>query len=243
MNPQLSKTSKNLHTLAFILNLESSTKVCSVSLAENGNTISFREHFGEYAHAEKLTVFARDVIQEAGLTFSDLSAVAVSKGPGSYTGLRIGVSAAKGFAYALDIPLISVPTLQSMAFSAIKKLNVEDKLLCPMIDARRMEVYTAIYDKELNIITDVAAEIIDENSFSEIFEKHSILFFGDGAAKCKAVFEDNPHAYFAEIEPSAVDLAELSFKKFKEQAFEDVAYFEPYYLKEFVTTTPKKLIR
>jgi tRNA threonylcarbamoyladenosine biosynthesis protein TsaB len=229
--------------LAFILNLESSTKVCSVSLAENGNTIAFRENFGEYVHAEKLTVFAQEAVQEAGLTFANLSAVAVSKGPGSYTGLRIGVSAAKGFAYALDIPLISVSTLQSMAFSATKRLDVKDKLLCPMIDARRMEVYTAIYDKNLNIICDVAAEIIDENSFSEIFDKHSILFFGDGASKCKPVFEEKPNAFFAELEPSAIDLAELSYQKFKEQAFEDVAYFEPYYLKEFFTTTPKKPIR
>jgi tRNA threonylcarbamoyladenosine biosynthesis protein TsaB len=226
-----------------ILNLETATKVCSVSLSKDEEIISYREYFGEYAHAEKLTVFVQQVLKEAQLAFSDLDAVAVSKGPGSYTGLRIGVSAAKGFAFTLEIPLLAVSTLENMALQAIRKTGDPSALYCPMIDARRMEVYCAFYDKELKEIQKTSAEIIDENSFDGLLKTHKVFFFGDGSAKCREVLGANPSAVFLEgIGPSSLSMAPLSLAAFKAEKFENVAYFEPFYLKEFVTTVPKKKI-
>ncbi|MBA3900287.1 MAG: tRNA (adenosine(37)-N6)-threonylcarbamoyltransferase complex dimerization subunit type 1 TsaB [Bacteroidetes bacterium] len=236
--------------MAYILNIETATKVCSVALARDGESIAVREHFGAYAHAEKLTVFVEEVLKEAKLSFSDLSAVAVSKGPGSYTGLRIGVSAAKGFAFTLEIPLLAVSTLEGMTLNAIEKikqshpeLNPATILFCPMIDARRMEVYCAVYDAELQQILPVAAEIITESSFEDILKNHQLCFFGDGAQKCEEALGNNPNAVFLkDVDPSANAMIPLAYKLYQKQKFEDVAYFEPYYLKEFLATVPKNKI-
>lgn len=215
-----------------ILNIETATKNCSVSLAKNGQTIGCKELAEEgYSHAEKLHVFIEQLIQEAGITFSDLNAVAVSKGPGSYTGLRIGVSAAKGLCYALQIPLIAIDTLSILA----SQLHVEDGLIVPMIDARRMEVYSAIFDANMVLVREVEAEILTESSFSEYPQK--IHFLGDSSNKAQTVLS-RPNFVFhtANVFPSANEMSALSYQKFLSNSFEDVAYFEPYYLKDFLQT-------
>jgi len=179
--------------LGKILNIETSTQVCSVALAVDGKTIALQESNTESSHARQITVFAEQIMYKSGFTFQDLDAIAVSKGPGSYTGLRIGVSTAKGFCYSLDKPLISVGTLTSLANGMILKLAAEGKnpidfLFCPMIDARRMEVYSAVYDNRLHEVRKVLAEVIDENSFFDFFrQKKPLIFVGDGAAKCKEI--------------------------------------------------------
>lgn len=213
-----------------ILNIETATKNCSVALAENGKTILCKEISGEgYSHAEKLHVFIQQTISEAGYAFQDLKAVAVSRGPGSYTGLRIGVSAAKGLCFALGIPLISVDTLLILAAQA----NVSDGVIIPMLDARRMEVYSAIFSSDLEQIRGVKAEIIDENSFSEITEK--AYFVGDSNEKCKPVLTAQNFVFLDDvIFPSSNEMSALSFAKFQKSEFEDVAYFEPFYLKDFM---------
>lgn len=217
--------------MAYILNLETSTKNCSVSLAKNGETILCKEIAEQgYSHAEKLHVFIEEIVNEANLNFSEIKAVAVSKGPGSYTGLRIGVSAAKGLCYALQIPLISIDTMQVLA----KKANV-DGLIVPMIDARRMEVYSAIFDKNHNKIKDVEAEILTENSYQDFDQ--TIYFVGDCQEKCKTVLVKDNFKFLPEIVfPSANEMSQLSFEKFQNNDFEDVAYFEPFYLKDFMLT-------
>ncbi len=219
-----------------ILNIETSTKNCSVSIANNGKTVVCKElSEAGFSHAEKLHVFIEEVLLESKLIFKDLSAIAVSKGPGSYTGLRIGVSAAKGLCFALDIPLISVDTLQVLA----SKAEIDNGLIISMIDARRMEVYSAIFDKKYNKIRDVQAQILDENSFSEIEE--TVYFVGDCNQKAKTVLTKNNFVFIDDkIYPSANEMSKLSFEKFKNNDFEDVAYFEPFYLKDFLITTSKK---
>ncbi len=225
-----------------ILCIETSTTVCSVCVTANENQpageagiISFREINNGYTHAENLHIFIEEILEEAGLTFSQLSAVAVSKGPGSYTGLRIGVSAAKGLCYALHIPLISIDTLQSMAW-AIAQLKSDDILLCPMLDARRMEVYCTVYDKNLETVLPVNALVLDGESV-EIFNlEKSICFFGDGMSKAKDLLQKINRATFLEnIFPSAKNMAALAFKKFEQKQFENVTLYEPFYLKEFYT--------
>jgi len=217
--------------MAYILNLETSTKNCSVSLAKNGETILCKEIAEQgYSHAEKLHVFIEEIVNEANLNFSEIKAVAVSKGPGSYTGLRIGVSAAKGLCYALQIPLISIDTMQVLA----KKANF-DGLIVPMIDARRMEVYSAIFDKNHNKIKEVEAEILTENSYQDFDQ--TIYFVGDCQEKCKTVLVKDNFKFLPEIVfPSANEMSQLSFEKFQNNDFEDVAYFEPFYLKDFMLT-------
>ncbi len=213
----------------YILNIETATKNCSVSLAKNGETILCKEMAEQgYSHAERLHVFIEEILKETGIKFQDLKAIAVSKGPGSYTGLRIGVSAAKGFCYALDIPLISVDTLQVLA----KQVVVENGLIVPMIDARRMEVYSAVFDANHNKIMEVQAEILTENSYLEMTE--AIYFIGDCQEKCKTVLlKDNFHFLPEIVFPSAKEMSGLSYEKFLKNNFEDVAYFEPFYLKDF----------
>ena len=217
-------------TDVFILNIETATKNCSVSIAKNGETIALREIAEEgYSHAEKLHVFIEELLAENNLKFSDLNAIAVSQGPGSYTGLRIGVSSAKGFCYALNIPMIDIDTLQLLA----KQIQIEDGIIIPMIDARRMEVFTAIYDKNHNQIRNTQAEIIDETSYNEILEK--IHLVGDGTEKFKNTLTDDKFVFHSNvIFPSAKEMSELSFEKYKISDFVDVAYFEPYYLKDFI---------
>ncbi len=229
-----------------ILNIETSTQICSVALSVDGKTIALQESNTESSHARQITVFAEQLMYTADLNFQDLDAIAVSKGPGSYTGLRIGVSTAKGFCYSLDKPLISVGTLKSMANGMILKLtdegkNPDDFLFCPMIDARRMEVYTAVYDSRLREVRKVLAEIIDENSFADFFKQNKpLIFMGDGAAKCEEILTKvSQSAIFRkEFLASATYMAPLAEKKLKAGEFEDTAYFEPFYLKDFVAGIP-----
>lgn len=234
--------------MALILNLETATTVCSVSLAKDGVLLALKELNGDYSHAENLTLFIEDVLHQVEVNISALDAIAVSKGPGSYTGLRIGVSSAKGLCYALGKPLIAISTLQHLALSvssgrtALKILESELQfpLFCPMIDARRMEVYCAIFDSGNKEIQPIAAEIIEENSFSNILKSNHLIFFGDGAAKCKVLFSSNKNAFFIDdIVPSAQDMIVLSEQAFNNGRFEDVAYFEPFYLKDFVAGKKK----
>jgi len=223
--------------LAFILNIETATKNCSVSVAKDGETIALKElNDGGYSHAEKLHEFIKDVVLEAGIELSDLKAIAVSKGPGSYTGLRIGVSAAKGLCFALNIPLISVNTLQSLA----QTISIKAGYIIPLLDARRMEVYSSVYNEKHENCREVLAEIITENSFETYLEKDKVYFLGDGAEKCKE-FIQHPNAVFMDDKfPSAKEMCLLSYVKYKKNDIEDVAYFEPFYLKDFVVIISKK---
>ena len=221
--------------MIYILNIETATKNCSVSLSKNGETILCKEIAEQgYSHAEKLHVFIEDILKETEISVQDLKAIAVSKGPGSYTGLRIGVSTAKGLCYALNIPLISVDTLQVLA----KQVVVENGLIVPMIDARRMEVYSAVFDANQTKIMEVQAEILTENSYAEITE--AVYFIGDCQEKCKTVLiKDNFHFLPEIVFPSANEMSALSYEKFITNDFEDVAYFEPFYLKDFLIAKPK----
>jgi tRNA threonylcarbamoyladenosine biosynthesis protein TsaB len=225
--------------MALILNIETSTTVCSVALAINGNPSIIRATHDANSHAEMLTVLIDEILKTAGIQVSGLDAVAVSQGPGSYTGLRIGVSTAKGLCFSADIPLIAVDTLQAMAHGA-KRHHPAYNRLCPMIDARRMEVYCAVYDEDVNTIHETKAMIIDGDSFSELLDTHTVLFFGDGAGKCKSVLAENPNAHFLDdFHPSATFMSPLSYRKFLSGEFANLAYFEPYYLKDFLAGKPR----
>lgn len=221
--------------MAYILNIETATKNCSVALAQNGVTLFSKELAEEgYSHAEYLHVFIENVIAEAGITFEDLEAIAVSQGPGSYTGLRIGVSAAKGLCFALDLPLIAVDTLQTLA----RQVKHSEGLIIPMIDARRMEVYSAVFDVNYQLKRAIQAEIIDENSFAESTE--TIYFVGDCNEKCQTVLKASNFKFIDGIQyPSAKEMSQTSYEKFLDKEFVDVAYFEPFYLKDFMITTKK----
>lgn len=228
--------------MSLILHIETATQNCSVSISENGNLLALKEETGKYTHAENLSLFIKSVLEESKVDFKQLNAVSVSKGPGSYTGLRIGVSTAKGICFALDIPLISVDTLKNMACGAISQ-GVEADLYCPMIDARRMEVYAEIYDKNLNVVREVNADIVDEETYAELLKEKRVCFFGDGMAKCNELLSTCDNALFVErIEPSAKYMTEIATEKFIKKEFEDVAYFEPHYLKDFIAGKPKKLL-
>lgn len=220
--------------MAYILNLETATRNCSVGLALHGKIIVLNEHAGEgYAHAEKLHVFIDDVLKEAGISYKDLSAVAVSMGPGSYTGLRIGVSAAKGLCYSLNIPLIAIDTLEVLALA----ITPENGCIVPMIDARRMEAYTAVFSHDHKKLRSTEAEIIDEESFAAL--ARPVHLIGDGAAKCKELLSGDDFVYHDNILfPSAAQMAALSFYKHQKSDTVDVAYFEPYYLKDFIAGKP-----
>lgn len=228
--------------MALILQLETSTTSCSVALSLDGKTLAIKEKEERNIHASYLTLFIQEVLQTCGKQVHELDAVAVSMGPGSYTGLRIGVSTAKGLCYALDIPLIAINTLEAMAHGFKSTFEDQSCLYCPMIDARRMEVYAAVYNAQAEQILPVEARIIDENSFSELLQHQKIVFFGDGAMKCKETLDKSSNAIFIPgFLNSAKDLSLLAFKKFNNNQFEDVAYFEPFYLKDFLATQPKKL--
>ncbi|SHJ59933.1 tRNA (adenosine(37)-N6)-threonylcarbamoyltransferase complex dimerization subunit type 1 TsaB [Pseudozobellia thermophila] len=224
--------------MATLLNLETATTNCSVSVARDGELLAIKEHdTPNYSHSEQLHIFIEDVIEEAGMSLAELDAIAVSKGPGSYTGLRIGVSAAKGLCFSLDVPLISVATLTSMAHQA-KRQGID--YIIPLLDARRMEVYSAVFDKNYRQIRATEAEIIDENSFCEYFKDGRVLLGGPGAEKCKGVLKTDQVEFAVSMVPSAREMAQLSYAKFRERDFEDVAYFEPYYLKDFILQQGKK---
>lgn len=222
--------------MSYILNIETATRNCSVAVAKDGLTVLCKEIAEEgYSHAERLHVFIEEVINEVGISFKDLAAIAVSQGPGSYTGLRIGVSAAKGLCYALNVPLIAIDTLQTLA----SQVSISNGLIVPMIDARRMEVYSAIFSSNFDYKRKVLAEIITENSFEEIQEP--IYFVGDCAEKCKSVMTKENFVFLDQIiYPSANEMSLLSYEKFTQNDFKDVAYFEPFYLKDFLITTAKK---
>ena len=225
--------------LTYILNIETSTKNCSVCISKNGEIVAIKElNNGNYSHAEVLHPFINDVIREANITSEQLNAIAVSKGPGSYTGLRIGVSAAKGLCFALNIPLISIHTLQSLALS----ISTENALVVPMLDARRMEVYSAVFDSENNQIREIKAEVINEMSFLNYLAASKVYFLGDGAEKCKTSITHSNAVFVDSKYPSAKEMSILSYDKYKKNDIEDVAYFEPFYLKDFIVVPQKKKI-
>jgi tRNA threonylcarbamoyladenosine biosynthesis protein TsaB len=223
--------------------IETSTALCSAALAEDGVITSYRESSAPKAHASLTAVFIQEMLEEKGLTIADCDAVCVSKGPGSYTGLRVGVSTAKGLCFGSGKPLIAISTLDILVAQAQIPDNL--KYIVPMVDARRMEVYAAVYEiagqagNDVRQVTETAPAIIDENSYSDILEKGKVLFIGDGAGKCADVIK-HPNATFVQCWPKASAMLEPAMKAYKEKRFEDVAYFEPFYLKEFVATVSKK---
>ena len=219
--------------MAVILSLETSTDVCSVALHDRNRLLASEEVHEPQSHGSQLGPMVDRVVRSAFLKLKDIRAVAISHGPGSYTGLRIGTSTAKGLCYALEIPLISVGTLELLAFQA-SPLNTSGSLLCPMLDARRMEVYCLISDPALNLVEPVSAKVIDQNSFSELLEHNRVLFFGNGAEKCKQVITHPNAAFLDGIFPSASALGVIAAGKFQRKEFEDLVHFQPFYLKEFV---------
>ena len=221
-----------ISNMAVILAIETTTKNCSVALFQDGKELSCHEKLSQdYTHAEKLTVYIQELMKQIKLSFNDLDAIAISQGPGSYTGLRIGTSVAKGLCYSLEIPLISIPTLKGMAYQA--SVSEEYDLFCPMLDARRMEVFAAIYDKDNQEIRAVEADIVHKETYDDYLH-NKILFFGDGALKCREVISHKNAHFLNDIYPSARNVGVLANDKFIKKDFEDIAYFEPFYLKDFV---------
>ncbi|MDR2816362.1 MAG: tRNA (adenosine(37)-N6)-threonylcarbamoyltransferase complex dimerization subunit type 1 TsaB [Proteiniphilum sp.] len=224
-----------------LLAIETSTPVCSCTLSRNGETLMNKENYEGRSHASLLGLFVHEIMEYARQQHIRIDAIAVSSGPGSYTGLRIGVSEAKGLSYGLDIPLIAIPTARIMA-SMMKGNADEDTLLCPMIDARRMEVYATFFDRSLNVIRETSADIVEEGSYTDLLEKRKIIFFGNGAEKCRSVITHANALFFDDIHPLASGMAPLAKKAFTDKAFVDVAYFEPFYLKEFIATVPRNKV-
>jgi tRNA threonylcarbamoyladenosine biosynthesis protein TsaB len=224
--------------MAYILSIETSTQICSIALHQNGLLVDLAINEGKGAHSQLLMRMISDLLGRCNLSTRQLSAIAVSKGPGSYTGLRIGVSTAKGLAFAWDLPLISIPTLKLLAYAAIK--NIEGiTYVIPVLDARRMEVYREVFDSKLNTLSALDSELIDQNSFKAWLDLDRVCFLGDGAVKLKEVLEDC-NAIFLDIEISARFMGELAFDKYKMSNFENLAYFVPNYLKEFKALHSKK---
>ncbi|MDA9576461.1 tRNA (adenosine(37)-N6)-threonylcarbamoyltransferase complex dimerization subunit type 1 TsaB [Flavobacteriaceae bacterium] len=222
--------------MTYILNIETSTTNCSVALSKDGELMCLKEDNSlNYSHAECLHVYIDEVLSEGKISRAELSAVAVSKGPGSYTGLRIGVSAVKGLCFALDIPLISIPTLEALAH----KTQIQKGYIIAMLDARRMEVYASVFDSDYNCIAPTVAKILNENSYFDLLQNHPIYFIGNGVEKTKTILH-HPNANFDSQLPSAAQMCSLSFNKFQAQDFEDVAYFEPFYLKDFIAIPSNK---
>ena len=223
--------------MSIILNIETATKNCSVSIADKGKILAIKElNNGNYSHAEVLHPFIVDILREANITSDHIDAVAVSKGPGSYTGLRIGVSAAKGLCFAFDKPLISIDTLTSLSHS----IAIDNGFIVPMIDARRMEVYAAVFNEKNQLIREIKADIIEESSFSEYLKIGKVYFLGDGSQKCKETILHENAIFVDDKFPSAKEMAQLSYDKYKISDIENVAYFEPFYLKDFVVIPEKK---
>jgi len=235
--------------MALILNIETATPVCSVAISQDSKITGILESRKDKSHASLLAPFIHEIFKKNSIRKSEMDAVAVSRGPGSYTGLRIGVSTAKGIAFALNKPLIAVDTLQAMAYGVMKNPDHgfsqsidHDTWLCPMIDARRMEVYSAFFDVHIQQQRKISAEIIDPRSFQDILSRRQVLFFGTGTEKCKTVL-NHPNASFIDhFSPSAEYLIPFSEEKFHRQEFENIAYFEPFYLKDFIATIPRKNI-
>jgi tRNA threonylcarbamoyladenosine biosynthesis protein TsaB len=236
--------------MAIILNIETATNICSVALSKDLTIISLKESCEEKSHARLLTVFIEEIFKSQRITPADLNAVSVSKGPGSYTGLRIGVATAKGLSYGSDIPLIAVSTLQAMAYGIVnseklvftKIKSLENTLFCPMIDARRMEVYVSFFDFQCKIWREISADIIEPGIYDNILNKHQVVFYGSGSSKCKNVL-NHPNAIFIDdFFTSAKYIAHFAYQNFLKKEFVDSACFEPYYLKDFIATKPRKNI-
>lgn len=231
--------------MSLILCIETGTDVCSVGIARDGELLSLRESDQGRDHARLVAVYVDELLKETGLRPDDLNAVAVGMGPGSYTGLRIGVSFAKGLCYGLNIPLIAVGSLDAMTAVAIEDYeagivaveNWDEALLCPMVDARRMEVYTQIFDSKCQPQSEVSAEVVTEQSLAQWRSDRQVVIFGNGAAKCLEVLKD---VTYINVTPSARSLARLAHKRFEAGEFEDIAYFEPFYLKDFIVIPSKK---
>lgn len=227
--------------MAFLLLIETSGIVCSVALSKGYTLLAINESHIKNSHSELICDFTHDVLKKAHADISALDAVVVSMGPGSYTGLRIGVSVAKGLCYALEKPLIGVDTLEAMAFGASTLHNdlPVDVMYCPMIDARRMEVYTALYDSQNKEFMPPSAEIINDASFSDTLQHHKVVFFGDGMEKCRHILQKHQNAYFLDkFQASAAHMISEGFRKYQAQQFEDVVVFEPFYLKNFIAGKP-----
>lgn len=226
-----------------LLSLDTSTRTCSVALHNEQELILSYELNTDRSSASMLTPLIETGLKHAGIRLDELDAIAIAMGPGSYTGLRVGVATAKGLCYAIDKPLIAINTLKAMA----KQIDFvgTDKLLCPMLDARRMEVYCAIYDTSLNEIRPTCAEIVEEDSFKDLLDSRSVVFFGEGAAKCKSILGNHPNAIFVDkaVRPSAQTVGELAITEFNSHNFEDLVSFEPFYLKDFVSTKSKEKAR
>ena len=222
--------------MAYILNIETATTNCSVSLSFEGETLVLKEDYNNnYSHAERLHIYIDDVLKEANIKSSQLDAIAVSKGPGSYTGLRIGVSAAKGLCFALNKPLIAISTLEALAH----QVNISEGIIVPMLDARRLEVYSAIFDVNYNQIRETQAQLLDATSFISYLDKSKVTFIGNGVAKTKELITHENAIFIVDKLPSANEMSQLAYHKYKINDIEDVAYFEPYYLKDFVALQPK----
>ncbi|MFP4664096.1 MAG: tRNA (adenosine(37)-N6)-threonylcarbamoyltransferase complex dimerization subunit type 1 TsaB [Bacteroidales bacterium] len=228
-----------------ILHIETSGKTCSVALSEEENVLMEKTIREDRSHAKSLTIMIQEMMKSADMAFSRLDAVAVSAGPGSYTGLRIGVSVAKAICFASDIPLIAVPTLEILLKHLFHHVNESglpvDKAdyFVPMIDARRMEVYQVVFDRNGNLVENVAAKIIDETAYSHLLEEHYLVFFGNGAGKCQDIIRHQNALFISDIEPEAKFMTEIALEKYRSKAFEDTAYYEPFYLKSFQATVPK----
>ncbi|MBC7383697.1 MAG: tRNA (adenosine(37)-N6)-threonylcarbamoyltransferase complex dimerization subunit type 1 TsaB [Bacteroidia bacterium] len=220
--------------MSLILCIETSTEICSVALAYNGKTISLVQIETANAHASQLHLLVQQVLNKSGYAFKNLTAVCICKGPGSYTGLRVGVSAAKGYCYALNLPLIAIDSLSSLANHYLQnKSQLQDFLVVPMIDARRMEVYTAIFDKQLNMLEPITANIIEAGSFGILLNDHKLFFFGNGALKCKPILTHSNAVFIENITCSAAGLSMPAHQAYLNSHFENLAYFEPFYLKNF----------
>ena len=224
--------------MARILHIDTATTVCSVALTQDGQVLGVKENKEGLNHSLLLGTYIHDLLEAYTFRVQDLDAIAVSMGPGSYTGLRIGVSMAKGLCFGASKPLIAINTLQALARSVSDRIQ-EDAWYCPMIDARRMEVYTAFFDRDNRTLIDTKAEIIDEHSFADILSSHKVYFFGNGSSKIQGLLRSSQAHYLEQVDSSARYMAAIAEQKFSEQQFEDVAYFEPFYLKNFIATTPK----
>ena len=220
-----------------ILHIETTTKNCSVSLSKDGKLIALKEiNDGGYSHAENLHPFIEFILAETKHQFSDLSAIAVSKGPGSYTGLRIGVSAAKGFCFALDTPLIAIDTLQALAH----QVKIETDVIIPILDARRMEVYQAVFDRQHQSIENTKAVVVDKKTYDNYLNTKKVVILGDAVPKIKEIVQHENAIFIENAFPSAKEMVNLAYEKFQQKDFEDVAYFEPYYLKDFIAIKSTK---